>query len=183
MKPQLKRLTSEYIIKPFNCNDADLNGFLLESDCNIPNAKQHTVELLAVTYLIEDLDADATIAYFSLLNDKIEREITSKSAWNRLSRNIPNVKRRSTHPTVKIGRLAVSKDYQGQKWGQKILSFLKLWFTQNNKTGCRYLTVDALNSAQGFYEKCGFKVLVTPILEDETILMYFDLKQFVDTKE
>ena len=91
MKPQLKRLTSEYIIKPFNCNDADLNGFLLESDCNIPNAKQHTVELLAVTYLIEDLDADATIAYFSLLNDKIEREITSKSAWNRLSRNLPNV--------------------------------------------------------------------------------------------
>ena len=33
------------------------------------------------------------------------------------------------------------------------------------------------------YEKCGFKVLVTPELEDETILMYFDLKQFVDTKE
>ena len=79
--------------------------------------------------------------------------------------------------------MAVSTDYQGQKWGQKILSFLKLWFTQNNKTGCRYLTVDALNSAQGFYEKCGFKVLVTPELEDETILMYFDLKQFVDTKE
>ena len=40
---------------------------------------------------------------------------------------------RSTHPAVKIGRLAVNKDYQGQKWGQKILSFLKLWFTQNNK--------------------------------------------------
>ena len=50
--------------------------FLLETDSSIPNAHHHALEFLAVTYLIEDMDAEETIAYFSVLNDKIEREIT-----------------------------------------------------------------------------------------------------------
>lgn len=179
MKTQLIKLTPEYDIKPFDCEDDDLNGFLLETDSSIPNARHHTVELLAVTYLIEDLDANQTIAYFSLLNDKIEREITDTNAWNRLSRKLPNIKRRSSHPSVKVGRLAVSKKYQGQNWGKQILSFLKEWFTHGNKTGCRYITVDALRTAMEFYEKSDFKVLVTPKDNDDTVLMYYDLKQFV----
>ena len=155
MRPQLIRLTPEYNIKPFDCEDADLNGFLLETDHTIPNARHHAIELLAVTYLIEDLDSDETIAYFSLLNDKIERDITDTTEWNRLSRQLPNIKRRSS------------------------LSLLKEWFTHDNKTGCRYITVDALRTAQGFYEKCGFKILVTPEENDETVLMCYDLKQFI----
>ena len=115
MRPRLSKLTPEYNIKPFDCEDADLNGFLLETDHSIPNARHHAIELLAVTYLIEDLDADETIAYFSLLNDKIERDITDSTAWNRLSRQLPNIKRRSSHPSVKVGRLAVSKKYKGQR--------------------------------------------------------------------
>ena len=142
-------------MKPFDCEDADLNGFLLETDHTIPNARHHAIELLAVTYLIEDLDSDETIAYFSLLNDKIERDITDTTEWNRLSRQLPNIKRRSS------------------------LSLLKEWFTHDNKTGCRYITVDALRTAQGFYEKCGFKILVTPEENDETVLMCYDLKQFI----
>jgi GNAT superfamily N-acetyltransferase len=78
-----------------------------------------------------------------------------------------------------VGRLAVSKKYQGQKWGKLIISFLKQLFTHNNRTGCRYITVDALCTAQSFYESCDFKVLVTPVKDDETVLMYYDLKQFV----
>lgn len=178
---KLKRLNPNDSIKPFDCGDTDLNGFLLEDDNSVSNARHHTNELLAVTYLIEDEDKERTIAYFSLLNDKIEREITDNSAWNRLSREIPNIKRRKTQPAVKIGRLAVSKEYQGQGWGPQIVDFLKHWFTNNNKTGCRYITVDALADKAGFYEKHGFKVLVTPDEGDETILMYYDLKKFVST--
>lgn len=100
---QLIKFTPGYDIKPFDCEDADLNGFLLETDSSIPNAHHHALELLAVTYLIEDMDAEETIAYFSVLNDKIEREITDSTAWNRLSRKLPNIKRRSSHPSVKVG--------------------------------------------------------------------------------
>jgi len=72
-------------------------------------------------------------AYFSLLNDKIERDITDSTAWNRLSRQLPNIKRRSSHPSVKVGRLAVSKKYKGQDWGKQIILLLKEWFTHDNK--------------------------------------------------
>lgn len=175
----LKRFNPNDSVKPFDCGDTDLNGFLLEDNPSVPNAKHHANELLAVTYLIEDEERMQTIAYFSLLNDKIEREITDNSVWNRLSREIPNIKRRKSQPAVKIGRLAVSSAYQGQGWGPRIISFLKQWFTKKNKTGCRYITVDALAEKVGFYEKYGFKVLVTPQEGDETVLMYYDLKKFV----
>ncbi|MCQ2225529.1 MAG: GNAT family N-acetyltransferase, partial [Paludibacteraceae bacterium] len=53
--------------------------------------------------------------------------------------------------------------------------------TIDNKTGCRFLTVDAYLDAVPFYEKNGFSLLTT---EDEdstyTRLMYFDLDSLVD---
>lgn len=118
-----------------------------------------------------------------MLNDKIEREITDHAAWNRLSREIPNIKRRKSQPAVKIGRLAVSCAYQGQGWGSKIIAFLKYWFTEGNKTGCRFITVDTLAEKVGFYEKYGFKVLLTPHEDDETVLMYYDLNKFVSVNK
>lgn len=176
---RLKRLNPDDIVKPFDCGNTDLNGFLLEDNASVPNAKHHANELIAVTYVIEDDDEEQTVAYFSLLNDKIDREITDNKVWNRLSREIPNIKRRKSQPAVKIGRLAVSSAYQGQGWGARIIGFLKQWFTENNKTGCRYITVDALAERVGFYEKYGFNILVTPQEGDETVLMYYDLKKFV----
>lgn len=179
---QFKRFNPNDSIKPFDCGDSDLNGFLLEEDPSVSNARHHANELLAVTYIIEDETTNQTIAYFSLLNDKIERKITDNAVWNRLSREIPNIKRRKSQPAVKIGRLAVSSSYQGKGWGEKIISFLKQWFTEKNKTGCRYITVDALASKVGFYKKYGFNILVTPEEGDETVLMYYDLKKFIQSQ-
>lgn len=179
---QFKRFNPNDSIKPFDCGDSDLNGFLLEEDPSVSNARHHANELLAVTYIIEEETTNQTIAYFSLLNDKIERKITDNAVWNRLSREIPNIKRRKSQPAVKIGRLAVSSSYQGKGWGEKIISFLKQWFTEKNKTGCRYITVDALASKVGFYKKYGFNILVTPEEGDETVLMYYDLKKFIQSQ-
>ena len=81
---RLKRLNPNDNVKPFDCGDEDLNGFLLEDNTSVPNAKHHTNELLAVTYIIEDEVKEQTNAYFSLLNDKIDREITDNNVWNRL---------------------------------------------------------------------------------------------------
>lgn len=178
---QLKRFHPNDNIKPFDCGDADLNGFLLEENSSVSNARHHANELLAVTYVIED--DDKTIAYFSLLNDKIDREIADKNEWKKITKNIPFLMRRRSHPAVKLGRLAVSKDYQHQGWGPNILNALKHWFTNNNKTGCRFITVDALVEKVGFYAKYGFNILVTPKEGDETVLMYYDLKKFVETRK
>lgn len=66
-----------------------------------------------------------------------------RSLWNRINRRISNNKRRKTYPSVKIGRLAVSKDYDNKGIGRAILDFIKHAFTNGNRTGCRFITVDA----------------------------------------
>ena len=162
-------------LKPFDCGKADLNGFLCENGTAAPNASMYEREHLAKTYIVEDNDTHIILAYFSLLYDKIERSIADPLIWNRLSRKIPNAKRRSSYPALKIGRLAVSKEAQHTGLGKDILNLIKGWFYHDPKAGCRYLTVDAYLDAEEFYAKCDFSPLVIPEPEDETVLMYFDL--------
>ena len=64
-------------IKPFKCTDNDLNGFLFD------DSQKYLADLMAVTYLLEDLSCGKTVAYFSLLNDKITFDPDQCSIWNR----------------------------------------------------------------------------------------------------
>ena len=89
-------IPNEDTLKPFDCGFPDLNGFLLEQDEDGPNASLATKQMLAVTYVVESEDTHDILAYFSLLHDKIERATAGKSEWNRLSRAVPNAKRRSS---------------------------------------------------------------------------------------
>lgn len=82
-------------------------------------------------------------------------------------------------PAVKIGRFAVHKDHKKQKYGSKIMDFIKIWFITRNKTGCRFVIVDALNKPDvlPFYENNGFLYLTENDKSEHTRLMYFDLMQ------
>ncbi len=166
---RLIRLSIDYQIKPFDCGDSDLNEFIFN------DAKKYLNEFLAVTYLIEN--EKNTIAFFSLFNDKISLiDVDSKSQWRKLFRdNMPQGKRFSSYPAMKIGRLGVSNDYKGQGWGTIILDYLKELFISNNRTGCRYITVDAYRESLGFYERNGFAYLTSKDIDSDTRLMYFDL--------
>ncbi len=167
------QLSSDTIIKPFKCAEDDLNGFLFD------DAKHFQSELMAVTYLLEDRERNVTVAYFSLLADKITFNPDEKSIWNRLNRNIPNPKRRRNYPALKIGRLAVNESYAGEGVGTFVLDSIKYAFTTVKRLGCRFLTVDALQSATHFYEKNGFQFFTEQDKDDVTRLMFFDLKNFV----
>ena len=120
-----------------------------------------------------------TIAFFSLLNDKITiTDTDSKSQWRKLIRDrMPFGKRFSSYPAMKIGRLGVSVNHQGQGWGAIIIDYLKELFISNNRTGCRYITVDAYRDSLAFYEKNGFVYLTSIDQDSDTRLMYFDLIQ------
>ena len=166
------QLSSDTIIKPFKCSEEDLNNFLFE------DAKHFQRELMAVTYLIEDHELNLTVAYFSLLADKIIFNPEEKAAWNKLNRKIPNSKRRKSYPALKIGRLAVNEEYTGTGVGTFILDSIKYAFTSLKRLGCRFITVDALTSATSFYEKNGFRFFTELDKEDETRLMFYDLKSF-----
>ena len=61
----LRRLNIGDSISAFDCNDEDLNDFLINESNLYRNA------LLSVTYVVEDKESRDIIAYFSLSNDKI----------------------------------------------------------------------------------------------------------------
>lgn len=168
----LKRLESEN--RPaFECGDADLNEFFSKDSIN------YHKELISITYAAMCLKTDAVLGFFSVSNDAVRKEDAPKSALRRLMKPISRVKRFKSTPAVKIGRLAVCENMIKNGLGTQLLDFIKVSFTNNNKTGCRFIIVDAYKSSVGFYEKNGFKLLNGKEDRDATDLMYFDLINFV----
>lgn len=163
-------LLPETLLESFKCTEDDLNDFLIN------DSKNYQKELLSRTYLVVYKPTRDIAAYFSLLNDVIKLDETEKRTRNRINRHIPYCKHRSHYPAVKLGRLAVDERYAGQGIGRYILNNLKYIFTHGNRTGCRFLTVDALSSATRFYEHNGFHFFTEADKDDYTRLMYFDLK-------
>lgn len=174
---KLVRLSPDLKIGDFDCGDADLNEFLRD------DAVTYLTELLSVTYLV--MDEKRVAGFFSLSNDKLTcapDEDGTKATWNRLQRTIPNKKRRKSYPAVKVGRLGVYADMQRSGLGRQILDWLKILFLTANRTGCRFITVDAYNNPRtiGFYERNDFRFLTPADEKADTRQMYFDLKPFAD---
>ncbi len=66
------------------------------------------------------------------------------------------------YPAVLLGRLGVAQEFQSKHIGSDVLNFVKFWFVEpNNKTGCRFVIVDAYNnpSTLAFYQRNGFKTV------------------------
>lgn len=160
-----RQIEADTRIKSFDCGDADLNDFL------ISDAVNYYKSMMALTYLLEDSDADKTVAYYSLLNDKIVFDPDEKNLWNRLNRRVANSKRRKEYPAVKIGRLA-------KQIGRAILLQVKHVFATMRRSACRFITVDAYAAAVPFYEKCGFVLLSEKDKHSPTRAMYSTLSIF-----
>lgn len=92
-------------------------------------------------------------------------------------------KRYASLPAVKIARFGVSKDYARQKIGSQLMSAIKYDFINGNKTGCRFIIVDAYNKPKiiEFYEKNGFEFLSGKDEGKDTRLMVYDLIQYANT--
>lgn len=166
----LIRLSSDHEIKPFDCGDSDLNDFLLN------DAKLYFQHLLTVTYILET--STQTIGFYSLLNDKISiDDAQGKANMDKQIRGqMPDGKNHlRSYPAMKIGRMGVSNDFKKHKIGTAFLDYIKQLFITNNRTGCRYITVDAYRQSLVFYEKNGFTYLTEGDKTHETRLMYFDL--------
>jgi predicted GNAT family N-acyltransferase len=164
---RILRLTPDYQFKEFDCGNKDLNEFLL----NDSKGSMHLLQ--SVTSIIET-DNDL-IGFYSLLNDKISsEEFDSRSQWKKWF-NLKRPLSKFGYPSMKIGRFAVATKYQRQKIGEAMLDYLKILFVTNNRTGCKFITVDAYKKSINFYEKNGFKCLTKADENDDTRVMYFDL--------
>ena len=170
-------LTENHSIKPFDCEDEDLNEFLFEE------AILYRKEKLATTFVVEN--NERTLGYYSLLNDSLQlREdmFTSKSQFRKFLRELmPYPKRHlKTIPALKIGRLAIDKTFKGKGLGSVIMAnIISKCIKMNQEQACRLITVDAYKQAVPFYQKMGFKFLIEGDKDDTTRLMFLDLTSFI----
>lgn len=168
---RVRRLGIDDTVKAFDCYDEDLNDFILNEASLYRNA------LLSVTYVVEDKNTDEILAYFSLSNDKISlSDFESKTEFNRFRKHkFVNEKRLRSYPAIKIGRLAIANSAQRQSIGTYLLEFIEDYFLVDNKSGCRFVTVDAYSEAIPFYIKNNYEFLNSDDEDKHTRVMYFDL--------
>lgn len=171
----------------FECENKDLNDFFAN------DAVKYAKRLLGKTYVFCLKENPNTIvAAFTVSNDSIRmtNKLNEESKQIFLHDTALEDKCLRRFPAVLIGRLATNKNFAGKGIGSGVMDFIKYWFRLNNKTGCRFIIVDAYSNEATlhYYLKNDFSFLV----EDErleakyvgigmgrlplhTRLMYYDL--------
>lgn len=170
-----KKLTLGDTIKPLKCNNQDLADFLIN------DAKIYLKYLRYTTFIIES--RDITVAYYSLANDvlkldpKVDIDLDDKIKLGIEDKDYSFQEymfSQNIFPAVKIGRLAVHEDLRNKGYGTDIIKLLVASFKNNNKTGCQFITIDAINSNETlkFYEKNGFEYVTVCDVNQESRQMY-----------
>jgi len=167
----------------FDCGNEDLNDFFRNDALNYSN------ELLGKTYCFTtDKQTNQIVCCFTVANDAVYLRLLPNNSKKRVRKNIPHSKHNMKYPAVLIGRIGVNKAFHHKNIGSQLLDFIKFWFSsKENKTGCRFITVDAYKSVVDFYEKNGFNFLYKDEEEEKkqhdisdkkplrTRIMFFDL--------
>ena len=173
---KVRKLRKDEKVKSFDWGDDDLHDFLLNKA--IPYRKS----LLAVTYVFENIESKEIIGYFSLANDRVSlTDFENKTEFNRFRRSrFVNEKRIKSYPAVKICRLGINEDFHNKGIGSILLNFIKSYFLEDNKSGCRFITVDAYHDAIPFYQNNDFQYLKKEESDTVTRLLYYDLNDIVE---
>ena len=174
----------------FSCGDEDLDDFFA-LDCFA-----YSKQLLGKTYCYKlDSDDKTVVCAFTLANAGIRVSDLPNSRKKKIEVDIPHVKALKDYPAVLVARLGVSSEFRSKHIGSDVLDFIKLWFIEPlNKTGCRFVIVDAYNTPQTmvFYEQNGFTTVFGTeqqekdyrhISSDTTLstrLMFYDLMSMVE---
>lgn len=168
---EIRKLGLNDRVTQFDCGDKDLNDFIIN------DAPLYRKTLLAMTYILQHKDTNKVVAYFSVANDRISiKDFPSNTDFNRFRKHkFVNEKRLKSYPAIKLCRLGIDKSIQGQQIGTFLIDFISTLFVTDNKSGCRFLTVDAYSHAISFYLKNEFSFLSSEDENQHTRLMYFDL--------
>lgn len=179
--------------EPFICKEDDLTDFFAN------DATKYQEKLLGKTYIFcLKENPQVIVAAFTLSNDsiRITNKLKDEDKETFLHKTELDSKGLRRYPSVLIGRLGVNKVFENLGYGSAVISFIKMWFLSENKTGCRFIIVDAYNNERTlhFYQKNDFEFLIEDEVNEakymdisrnnlplRTRLMFFDLLQ-VKTK-
>ncbi len=172
----LEPITPEAFLLDFDCGNDDLNSFYKD------DLWQHEEELITKSYVFSPQGAtiqenEPPAAFISYCNDAVLKARFTRGEWKKIVKEVPFRKRYSSLPCVKIARLGVQTRYKRRGVGSALLNLTKVFFLTNNRTGCRFISVDAYNTeeALGMYAKNYFAFMTDDDKDNETRIMYYDL--------
>jgi len=154
---EIQKLSSEHDVNSFRCgdlkDDKDLDSFLNE------DALAQQNQNINVTHVAVLKGTGKVIGYVTTLNDRLRVNNNEKG-------DLHITAGYSDFPAVKIGRLAVSKDYANKHVGTTMLRYVVGLVLENAQSvGCRFLIVDSYPKSIDFYLKKGF---VINTVQDQT---------------
>lgn len=175
--------------KPFSCgtkqNDNDLNDFFSSDFLS------YEENLFGKTYCFVNEKYNEIVCAFTVSNDSVKASFMDNSSKRRIRKKLAQSKATlKSYPAVLIGRLGVNLKYQQYNLGSQLLDFIKSWFIDGmNKTGCRFILVDAYNDEKplNYYFKNDFVAIFKSEKEEKeyykiksedslrTRLLFFDL--------
>ena len=128
----------------FCCGEAGIDEFIRREALGFQR------ERLGVTYLF--MHKDEFVGFVTLSMADLKR--AKMGVDDRLAIGIEN------YPALLIGQLAVCEKFQDKDVGTYLCDFcLDRALKFSERVGCRFLTVNAIESAIGFYLKYGFVLL------------------------
>ena len=163
----ISKFPAGQILDGFDCGDADLNDYFHK------DRLLYLSHLLTQTYFMsESIAPDFIVGLVDFCNDAVRKEKFKVKAPY-----IPEELFHQTLPAVKITRLGINKSFQNRNLGSHLMNMIKRFFLSDNRTGCRFMTVDAYNNEKvlNFYTKNGFQFFTEKDLKHQTRAMFFDL--------
>jgi GNAT superfamily N-acetyltransferase len=168
----LRKVDDRTICDSFDCGDDDLNEYFHK------DAILHKEALLTQTYCLQKSEYPSlALALLDFCNDAVHLDYYKKVV------EIDSSKQYRYLPAVKLTRFGVQKGLQWNNIGTHALNMVKKFFTTDNRTGCRFLTVDAYNNPKviRFYEKNEFKPFTEKDKSKATRALFFDLKRLTSS--
>ena len=162
---------------PFSCGNVDLDDFFFNDSI------LYRKKLLGKSYAFYlRSNPHIVVGIFTLSNDSIRIDDLPNARKQKMKHIIEHKPLRR-YPAVLIGRLGINAELSGQGFGSAIMDFIKSWFIKNNKTGCRFIIVEAYNtlSTLKYYEKNGFRYLFSTE-KQEALYTYHDANERMRTR-
>lgn len=141
-------LSSSHKKESFNCGKALLDNYLHKQ------AKQDVKKMLSACFVLPD-DENNVKGYYTLSSSSIDRNLLPEEIVKKLPPSYLDL------PVILLGRLAVSRNYQGQGIGEFLLiDALKRSYRVSSEIGFMAVIVDPLDKhAVQFYKKYEFIAL------------------------
>ena len=162
-----------FLCSPPDIEDRDLEDFLAN------DAYRHSVDRIAVTYTLTYTESpQIPLGFATLANDAIV--ISRENPLPEVADYPYN-----SFPAVKIGRFGIALTLHRYGLGGIFLEMIKKLMCVDNRTGCRFITVDAWRNKRArvdvtpFYKKYGFTLLPCREKTSLYVPMYFDLMMVV----